>query len=45
MMPPSRRVLLGSLDVTQYLGQGFFMLALAAIMRRSGAPLEQIGLV
>ncbi|WP_084158756.1 MFS transporter [Solidesulfovibrio alcoholivorans] len=45
MMTPSRWLLLGSLYVTQYLGQGFFMIALVAIMRRSGAPLEQIGLV
>lgn len=45
MMTPSRWLLLGSLYVTQFLGQGFFMIALVAIMRRSGAPLEQIGLV
>ena len=45
MMTPSRWLLLGSLYVTQFLGQGFFMIALVAIMRSHGAPLEQVGLV
>jgi predicted MFS family arabinose efflux permease len=45
MMTPSRWLLLGSLYLTQFLGQGFFMVALVAIMRKNGAPLEQAGLV
>ncbi|MFU2208091.1 MAG: MFS transporter [Desulfovibrionaceae bacterium] len=45
MMTPSRWLLLGSLYITQYLGQGFFMIALVAILRSRGASLEKAGLV
>ncbi len=45
MMTTSRWLRPGSLSITQYLGQIFFMIALAAIRRRNGAPLEQAGLI
>lgn len=34
-----------SLYVTQYLGLGFFLIALIAILRQKGLPLEQLGLI
>lgn len=37
-------LLLASLYTTQYLGLGFFVVALAAILRDRGAPLETVGL-
>ncbi len=37
-------LLLASLYTTQYLGLGFFVVALAAILRERGAPLETVGL-
>lgn len=37
--------LLGSLYTTQYFGLGFFVVALVAILREQGAPLEQLGMV
>lgn len=37
--------LLASLYTTQYLGLGFFMVALVAILRERGVPLEQLGMV
>ena len=44
-MTPFRWVLLSSLYVTQYLSLGFFMIALVAILRREGAPLEQLAII
>lgn len=44
-LPLCQILLLGSLYITQYLGLGFFMEALVAILRREGVPLEQLGLV
>ena len=44
-LPASTWALLGSLYLTQYLGIGFFMVALVAILRAQGAPLEQVSLV
>jgi len=44
-LPITTWALLGSLYVTQYLGIGFFMVALVAILREQGAPLEQVSLV
>lgn len=38
-------LLLGSLYVTQFLGLGFFVVALVAILRNGGASLEQLSLV
>lgn len=38
-------LLLGSLYITQYLGIGFFFIALPAIMRQQGMPLEQISVI
>lgn len=37
--------LLGSLYVTQYFGTGFFLTSLVAILRASGAALEQVSVV
>ncbi|MBK1688926.1 MFS transporter [Rubrivivax gelatinosus] len=37
--------LLLSLYTTQYLAPGFFMVALVAILRRAGMPLEQLGAI
>jgi len=44
-MTPARWALLGSLYVTQYLGTGFFLVALVAILRESGASLETVSVV
>lgn len=44
-MTPFRWALLGSLYVTQFLSLGFFLIALIAILRRGGAPLEQLGII
>ena len=44
-MTPFRWVLLSSLYVTQFLSLGFFLIALVAILRREGAPLEQLGTI
>ena len=44
-MTPFRWVLLGSLYVSQFLGLAFFMIALVAILRQEGAPLEQLGII
>jgi MFS family permease len=44
-LPAATWALLGSLYLTQYLGIGFFLVALVAILREQGAPLEQLGLV
>lgn len=38
-------LLFGSLYSTQYLGLSFFIVALVAILREDGAPLEQISLI
>lgn len=43
--PTSNYLLLGSLYITQYLGIGFFFIALPAIMRQQGMPLEQISVI
>ncbi|MBK1708931.1 MFS transporter [Marichromatium gracile] len=43
--PRSTWWLLASLYTTQYLGLGFFVIALAALLREQGAPLDQISLV
>ncbi|AHF03940.1 MFS transporter [Marichromatium purpuratum 984] len=43
--PRSTWWLLTSLYTTQYLGLGFFVVALAALLREQGAPLDQISLV
>lgn len=44
---PSRAgwLLLGSLYTTQYLGLGFLVVALVAILREQGADLDQVGMV
>lgn len=44
-MTRSRWALLGSLYVTQYFGTGFFLTALVAILRESGAALETVSVV
>lgn len=44
-MTPFRWALLGSLYVTQFLALGFFLIALVAILRQEGAPLEQLGMI
>lgn len=44
-MTPFRWALLGSLFVTQYFGIGFFLVAMVAIYRESGASLEQVSVV
>lgn len=44
LMSPRAWLLLGSLYTTQYLGLGFFVVALAALLRERGAPLETVGL-
>lgn len=44
-MRRSTYLLLGSLYITQYLGIGFFFIALPAIMRQQGMPLEQISVI
>ena len=44
-MTPFRWALLGSLYVTQFLALGFFLIALVAILRQEGAPLEQLGII
>lgn len=41
----STYLLLSSLYITQYLGIGFFFIALPAIMRQQGMPLEQISVI
>lgn len=38
-------LLIGSLYITQFLGLGFFVTALAAILRQAGAPLSQVGMI
>ena len=43
--PLSTWLLLASLYMTQNLGLGFFWIALVAIMRRQGMPLEQLGVI
>lgn len=48
MQAPPRRstfLLLGGLYVSQFLGVGFFLIALTAILRERGVGLEQIGLI
>ncbi|MGU3495847.1 MFS transporter [Xanthobacteraceae bacterium A53D] len=44
-LPLQSWVLLGSLYTTQFLGLGFFVVALVAILREGGAALETVGLV
>lgn len=44
LMSPRAWLLLGSLYTTQYLGLGFFVVALGALLRERGAPLETVGL-
>ena len=44
-MTPARWAMLLSLYVTQYLGIGFFLIALVAILRQKGMPLENLGLI
>ncbi|HCF17986.1 MAG TPA: MFS transporter, partial [Rhodospirillum rubrum] len=44
-MPRSTWLLLGSLYTTQFLGLGFLVVALVAIMRDQGATLDQVGMV
>ncbi|AFL68921.1 MFS transporter [Sulfurospirillum barnesii] len=44
-IPLRHKSLLLNLYVSQYLGLGFFMEALVAILRKSGIPLEQLGLI
>jgi MFS family permease len=44
-IPVPTWLLLGSLYTTQYLGLGFLVVALVAILRDEGAPLDQVGLV
>lgn len=39
------KALLLNLYVSQYLGLGFFMESLVAILRKNGVPLEQLGLI
>ncbi|MCU0490387.1 MAG: MFS transporter [Chloroflexaceae bacterium] len=41
----TKYALLASLYITQYLGIGFFFIALPAIMRQQGMPLEQISII
>jgi MFS family permease len=43
--PISTWMLLASLYMTQYLGLGFFWIALVAIMRRQGVTLERLGVI
>jgi PAT family beta-lactamase induction signal transducer AmpG len=43
--PLSTWLLLASLYMTQNLGLGFFWIALVAIMRRQGMPLERLGVI
>jgi MFS family permease len=45
MRQVSKYALLGSLYITQYLGIGFFFIALPAIMRQQGMPLELISVI
>jgi MFS family permease len=45
MRQVSKYALLGSLYITQYLGVGFFFIALPAIMRQQGMPLELISVI
>jgi len=44
-MTPARWALLGSLYITQFLALGFFYIALVAILRREGAPLENLSII
>jgi len=44
-LPSSVWALLGSLYITQYLGLGFFLVALVAILRSAGVSLEQLGII
>jgi len=44
-MTPANWALLGSLYITQYLALGFFFIALVAILRREGAPLENLSII
>ncbi|MBB4268057.1 MFS transporter [Roseospira visakhapatnamensis] len=44
-LTPATWALLGGLYVSQFLALGFFFIALVAILRRGGAPLEHLGLV
>lgn len=41
----SKLVFLGSLYTTQFLALGFFVVALPAVLREGGVPLERIGLI
>lgn len=43
--PLSTWALLASLYITQYLGVSFFIVAMVAILREQGAPLERVSLV
>ena len=43
--PLRHKALLLNLYISQYLGLGFFMESLVAILRKSGLPLEQLGLI
>ena len=43
--PLSTWLLLASLYMTQHFGLGFFWIALVAIMRRQGVPLERLGVI
>ncbi len=43
--PLSTWLLLVSLYITQNLGLGFFWIALVAIMRQQGFPLERLGVI
>ncbi len=43
--PLSTWLLLGSLYMTQYLGLGFFWIALVVIMRQQGLALEKLGII
>lgn len=42
-LTPQSILLLASLYVTQYVGFSFFSVAIIAIWRKSGMPLEQLG--
>jgi len=44
-LKPGTWLLLGSLYITQFMGIGFFLIALVAILREQGAPLEQLSLI
>ncbi|MDR1308694.1 MAG: MFS transporter [Deltaproteobacteria bacterium] len=44
-MDISRWLLIGSLYVSQYVGQAFLLISLITIMRRQGLPMEKLGLV